>query len=174
MKNKMKSQNAILRSSLISSLKLSLCFICLTFTYTNCFSHEKNEKNNQKHIIKSDKAPKAIGPYSQAIKADDFLYTSGQIAINPETNLMDTANFKLEVTRVMSNLEEILVSAKMNWSNVVKCTVYLSDLSNFAEFNEIYAQYFKENPPARETVEVKKLPKNAHIEISLVAFKDED
>lgn len=125
----------------------------------------------QDRTISSENAPKAIGPYSQAILSDNTLYLSGQIAINPKTNKLLDSNFEAEVKQIMANHLAILEKANMNFTNIVKATVYLKNMEDFAEFNKVYAEYFPTNPPARETVEVSRLPKNANIEISFIAVK---
>jgi 2-iminobutanoate/2-iminopropanoate deaminase len=121
--------------------------------------------------IQSPDAPKAIGPYSQAILAGNTLYVSGSIAIIPETGEMDTLNLGTEIRRVMSNLGAVLKEAGMGYENIVKATIYTTDLNNYKLINSIYGEYFKEKPPARETVQVVALPKGAHVEISCVAVK---
>ena len=125
-----------------------------------------------KKIISTTDAPKAIGPYSQAIKAGNMLFASGQIAINPSTSEMITGDIKAQTEQVMKNLESVLKAAGMSFGNVVKTTVFLADMKNFAEMNSVYAKYFAENPPARSTVQVAKLPKNAEIEIELIASSE--
>ena len=125
----------------------------------------------EKQVIFSDKAPKAIGPYSQAILSGNTLYLSGQIAIDPETGKMDTLNIESEIHRVLKNLGEVLKSAGMSYENVVKTTIYTTDLKNFKTINTIYGEYFKEKQPARETVQVVALPGKAHVEISCIAVK---
>jgi 2-iminobutanoate/2-iminopropanoate deaminase len=124
-----------------------------------------------KTIIRTDKAPAPIGPYSQAVMKGDFLYISGQIAINPETGKLDNADLKAETTRVMMNLQAILNEAGMNFSNVVKTTIFLSDMALFAQVNEIYASYFAADFPARETVQAAGLPWNVNVEISMIAAR---
>ncbi|MFO7703349.1 RidA family protein [Psychroflexus maritimus] len=125
-----------------------------------------------KKIINTAKAPAPIGPYNQATLIGDFLYTSGQIAMTPETKELKLGNMKEETKLVMQNLQAILSEAEMTFNNVVKVSIFISDMNNFAEINEVYAQYFsEENAPARETVEVARLPKNANVEISLIAHK---
>jgi 2-iminobutanoate/2-iminopropanoate deaminase len=124
-----------------------------------------------KQVIFSDKAPKAIGPYSQAIMVGNTLYLSGQIAIDAETGKMDTLSIESEIQRVLKNLGEVLKSAGMSYEDVVKTTIYTTDLKNFKTINAIYGEYFKANQPARETVQVMALPGNAHVEISGVAVK---
>jgi len=122
-----------------------------------------------KIIISTNNAPLPIGPYSQAVKAGGFLFISGQLAINPETNELLNADIIREAHQVMQNLKSILASAGLNFSNVVKTTILLNDMELFGHVNEIYAKYFEGNFPARETYAVKTLPKNAHLEISMIA-----
>ena len=124
-----------------------------------------------KKIISTNNAPKAIGPYSQAVLAGNTLYCSGQIAINPKSGALNTANITTETNQVMQNLEAILSEAEMNFDNVVKCSIFLKDMKQYADVNKVYAEYFGENPPAREAVEVSVLPRNVNIEISLIAIK---
>ena len=124
-----------------------------------------------KHIIKSLKAPEPIGPYSQAVMVNDTLYISGQIPVNPETNEVITADIKSQARQVMENLKQILIAANMDFSNVVKSSIFLTDMNNFAVINEIYGSYFISDFPARETVQVSKLPKNVDVEISVIAIK---
>ena len=128
-------------------------------------------QTTEKLVIQSPNAPKAIGPYSQAILAGNTLYISGQIAIIPETGKMDTLNFETEIRRVLSNLEAVLKEAGMTYENVVKATIYTTDLKNYKHINSIYGEHFKEKPPARETVQVAALPAGAHVEISAIAVK---
>ncbi len=122
-----------------------------------------------KQIIKTEKAPAPIGPYSQAIKAGDFLFISGQVAIDPITNDIIKTSVKEETHRVMKNLEAILCEANLTFQHVVKTTIFLSDMSLFGEVNEIYGSYFNSDFPARETVAVKGLPKDVNVEISVIA-----
>ena len=122
-----------------------------------------------KAIINTEKAPAPIGPYSQATKAGNTLFVSGQIAIDPETGNMVLDNITKETHQVMKNMGHILTAAGMNFNNVVKCSIFVSDMGNFAAINSAYGEYFKENPPARETVEVSCLPKNVNVEISCIA-----
>ena len=124
-----------------------------------------------KKVISTQKAPKAIGPYSQAILAGNTLYCSGQIAINPKDGALNNANIITETNQVMQNLEAILSEAEMNFENVVKCSIFLKDMKQYTDVNKVYAEYFGDNPPARETVEVSVLPRNVNIEISLIAIK---
>ncbi len=122
-----------------------------------------------KKIISTTHAPAAIGPYSQAVLAGGVLYLAGQIAIVPETGELDLSNITAETVQVMRNLEAVLLSAEMDFSNVVKCTIFLKDMSQYAEINAVYAQYFSDEPPAREAVQVSRLPKDVNVEISLIA-----
>ncbi|MGB9976004.1 RidA family protein [Thermovenabulum sp.] len=125
----------------------------------------------EKKIIKTDQAPKAIGPYSQAVMVGDFLFASGQIALDPTTGEMVEGGIEAQATRVMENIKNILAAAGMDFSNVVKSTIFITDINNFAKVNEIYGKYFPENPPARSTIEVSKLPKGALIEIEVIAHR---
>lgn len=122
-----------------------------------------------KQIIKTDKAPAPIGPYNQAVKAGDLLFVSGQIAINPATNELIEGTIQEEAHRVMQNLQAILTEAHITFEHIVKTTIFLSDMSLFAEVNEVYGSYFNGDFPARETVAVKGLPKGVNVEISIVA-----
>lgn len=128
---------------------------------------------NMKTAVHTDKAPAAIGPYSQAILVNGFLYTAGQVALIPETGELDMANLDVEATRVMENLKAILTEAGMDFTNVVKTSIFLSSMDLFASVNAIYGSYFPEGSilPARETVAVAGLPKGVNVEISVVAFK---
>jgi 2-iminobutanoate/2-iminopropanoate deaminase len=120
-------------------------------------------------IINSDQAPKAIGPYSQAIRAGNIIYTSGQIALDPNTGALVEGDFSAQVHRVFANLKAVLAASGATFSNVVKATVYLTDLANFITLNEIYASYFGDTKPARTTVGVSQLPKGGLVEIDLIA-----
>lgn len=122
-------------------------------------------------IVYSPQAPEPIGPYSQAVLAGNMLFVSGQIAIHRTSGNLVTGNIEDETTQVMINLSEVLKAAGLSFSNVVKCSIFLKDMGNFPRVNEIYAQYFSENPPARETVEVSRLPKDVNVEISCIAAK---
>ncbi len=124
-----------------------------------------------KKVISTDKVPVAIGPYSQAILSGNTLYCSGQIAINPETGDLNTETITEETHQVMKNISEVLKAADMDFSNVVKCSIFLSDMNQYSEINQVYASYFTENPPAREAVQVSVLPKNVNVEISVIAVK---
>ena len=124
-----------------------------------------------KTTVHTDKAPAAIGPYSQAIAVNGFLYTSGQIALNPETGELEMETIEQETGLVMNNLKAVLEAVEMDFSNVIKTTIYLSDMAYYAQVNEVYAKFFDAHPPAREAVQVAGLPKGVNVEISLVAFK---
>ena len=123
-----------------------------------------------KNIIHTKNAPSAIGPYNQAVLNDNILYTSGQIAIDPVTGNLITADIRKETKQVMENLKALLEVVEMDFSNVLKATIFISDMDNYSIINEIYASYFEEkSAPARETVEVSGLPKSVRIEISMIA-----
>jgi 2-iminobutanoate/2-iminopropanoate deaminase len=122
-----------------------------------------------KEVIYSPNAPEPIGPYSQAVKAGNMLFVSGQIAINKSSGEMITATIAEETEQVMKNLSEILLAANMDFSQVVKCTIFLKDMNNFPKVNEVYGKRFSSLPPARETVEVSRLPKDVNVEISCIA-----
>ncbi len=125
-----------------------------------------------KKIIKTDKAPAPIGPYNQAVWANNTLYISGQIAINPKTGQLNNQTIAQETQQVMENLKAILNAAELTFENVVKTSIFLSDMHNFNEVNAVYASYFNETTaPARETVEVANLPKFVNVEISMIAVK---
>jgi 2-iminobutanoate/2-iminopropanoate deaminase len=126
-------------------------------------------QSTERKVIISPDAPKVVGPYSHAILAGNTLYVSGQIAINPENGQMDTLNFETEFRRVLSNIECILKEAGMSWENIVKATIYTTDLKNYKLINTIYGEKFTKDPPARETVQVVALPVGAHVEVSCVA-----
>lgn len=123
----------------------------------------------EKKIINTSKAPAPIGPYNQAVRAGGFLFISGQVAINPETGNIDAKDIGTETQQVMNNLQAVLSEAGLDFNHVVKTTIFLSDMSLFAQVNEIYGQYFTADFPARETVAVKGLPKNVNVEISMIA-----
>ena len=125
----------------------------------------------KKIIINTKNAPAAIGPYSQAVLVDKTLYCSGQIAINPKNNLIINSSIKEETKMIMKNIFEILNSAQMNFDNIVKCTIFLKNMDDYNEVNKVYSKCFKSDPPAREAVEVSKLPKNVNVEISTIAVK---
>jgi len=121
-------------------------------------------------IIATDQAPKAIGPYSQAIRVGNVIYTSGQIALDPATGSLVEGDFAAQARRVFENLKAVLAAGGTSFSKVVKATVYLTDLANFVTLNEIYASYFGDTKPARTTVGVAQLPKGGLVEIDLIAL----
>ena len=123
----------------------------------------------EKKIIATNKAPAAIGPYSQAIKIDNFLYTSGQISLDAETMEMVTGSIEIETEKVLQNLEAILMKDGLNLTHVIKTTVYLSDLGDFSKMNQVYESFFSDNKPARACVQVASLPKGAKVEIDAIA-----
>jgi 2-iminobutanoate/2-iminopropanoate deaminase len=125
-----------------------------------------------KTIIKTGQAPEPIGPYNQAVKAGNLLFISGQVAIDPVTNTILAKSIEEEAELVMKNLGAILSAAGMEFNQVVKTTIFLSDMNLFATVNEIYGKYFTGDYPARETVAVKGLPKNVNVEISMIAVKE--
>jgi len=116
-------------------------------------------------------APAAIGPYSQGILVGDRLYVSGQIAIDPETGSMIDGNVEEETERVLENVEAILKAASMTFENVVRCEVYMADMDDYGQINEVYGRYFNEQPPARQALEVAELPRGARVEISCIAVR---
>jgi 2-iminobutanoate/2-iminopropanoate deaminase len=122
-----------------------------------------------KRIIHTNKAPAPIGPYSQAVAFGDTLYVSGQIALDPQSGVLNMDTLEQETEQVMQNLKAVLAAAGADFSNVLKSTIFLSDMKLFADVNAIYARYFNENPPARETVQVAGLPKGVNVEISVIA-----
>jgi len=122
-------------------------------------------------IINSPDAPAPIGPYSQATMANGTLYVSGQIPLDAQSGNLINASIEAETHQVMRNLRAILAEADMDFSNVLKCTIFVKDLNNFGRINETYGSYFISNPPARETVEVSRLPKDVSVEISCIAAK---
>lgn len=125
-----------------------------------------------KKIIKTLKAPAPIGPYNQAILNGNTLYTSGQIAINPESGELVLDSIENETTQVMENMKEVLAAADMTFENVIKASIFISDMNEFAKINTVYGSYFnEETAPARETVEVASLPKFVNVEISMIAAK---
>ncbi len=123
-----------------------------------------------KEIINTNNAPAPIGPYSQAVKAGNLLFLSGQIALVPGTDNLVLENISDETHQVMKNLQAVLSEAGIGFDHIVKTTIFLSDMSLFGKVNEVYGQYLSGNYPARETVAVKGLPKNVHVEISMIAF----
>lgn len=125
----------------------------------------------EKQIINTGNAPSPIGPYSQAILSDNTLYASGQICIDPSTGNLKNKDIQEETHQVMQNLKSILNEAGMNFSNIVKTTIFITDMNQFGQVNEVYGRYFESVFPARETVQVSALPKFVNVEISIIAIK---
>jgi len=124
----------------------------------------------KKKVIQTEKAPKAIGPYSQAIQVGNFLFLSGQIPLDPKTGELVKGDIRKQTQQVLENIKGILESQGLGMENVVKVTIFLKDIANFNQVNEVYATYFPSSPPARSTVEVAKLPRDADIEIEALAI----
>ena len=122
-----------------------------------------------KNAVITDRGPKPIGPYSQAIKANGFVYLSGQVALNPKTGEMVGSDIRQQTERVLENIKGILEAAGVNLHHVIKTTVFLKDMNDFPAMNEIYARYFTSAPPARSTVQVSRLPKDSLVEIEVIA-----
>jgi 2-iminobutanoate/2-iminopropanoate deaminase len=134
-------------------------------------SQEIGERQIVKKIIQTTDAPKAIGPYSQAVEANGFVFVSGQIPLDPKTGNLVRGDIREQTKQVMENGKAVLAAAGCGMDRVVKATIYLKNISDFAAVNEVYGSYFTADPPARATVEVSRLPKDAAIEIDLVAVK---
>ncbi len=129
-------------------------------------------QTKMKQIIETSNAPTPIGPYSQAVKFGNTLFTSGQIAIDPKTGELVLDSIEAETKLVMENLKAVVEAADMQMSDIIKCSIFISDMNNFSRINEVYGQYFdSQNAPARETVQVACLPKNVNVEISAVVMK---
>jgi 2-iminobutanoate/2-iminopropanoate deaminase len=131
---------------------------------------EQEDRNMKKKVIQTDKAPRAIGPYSQAIRAGDFLFLSGQIPLDPETGELVQGDIRQQTKQVLENIKGVLESQGLGMEDVVKATIFLKDIGNFSQVNEVYATYFSSSPPARSTVEVTKLPRDADIEMETIAL----
>ncbi|OGQ04618.1 MAG: reactive intermediate/imine deaminase [Deltaproteobacteria bacterium RBG_19FT_COMBO_46_12] len=123
-----------------------------------------------KRVIQTEKAPKAIGPYSQAIQAGNFLFLSGQIPLDPKTGNLMKGDIQKQTQQVLENIKGVLESQGLKMENVVKTTLFLKDIANFNQVNEVYATYFPSSPPARSTVEVTKLPRDADMEMEAIAL----
>jgi 2-iminobutanoate/2-iminopropanoate deaminase len=123
-----------------------------------------------KEVIATDKGPKAIGPYSQAIKANGFIYTAGQIPFDPATGQLVGGDIAQQTARALENLKAIVEAAGSSLDQTVKATVYLKDMNDFTAMNEVYGRYFSKNPPARSTVEVSRLPRDVGVEIDLIVI----
>ena len=124
----------------------------------------------KKKVIQTEKAPRAIGPYSQAIRAGNFLFLSGQIPLDPKTGELVKGDIRQQTKQVLENIKGVLESQGLGMEDVVKATIFLKDIGNFNQVNEVYATYFPSSPPSRSTVEVAKLPRDADIEIEAIAL----
>ncbi|MDP1799727.1 MAG: Rid family detoxifying hydrolase [Bacteroidota bacterium] len=144
---------------MLKKISIACAAIVLVFAFTS---------KDRKEVILTKLAPSPIGPYSQAIKTGGTLYVSGQVGLKPD-GTFDTTSIENESTQALNNIKAIVEAAGMSLDDVSKATIYLTDIKNFAKVNDVYKSYFKLNPPARETVEVKALPKGAHVEISVIA-----
>jgi len=162
-------KKSILGSYLFSFLLLTSCNAPSSQTATTKPVLEVPSKE----VIASQDAPKAIGPYSQAIKVGNTLWLAGQIALEPTTGGMVTGSIQIETTQVMANIQAVLTAAGMSIKDVVQVQVFLSDLNDYQAFNELYAEYFPENPPARAVVQAARLPRDAKVEIMMTAYKAE-
>ncbi len=125
----------------------------------------------QKKAIKIKNAPAPVGPYSQAVLAGETLYVSGQIPVDPKTGELNSGNISDCTTQILNNIKNLLEAAEMNLNNVVKCTIFLKDMNDFEKVNKVYSRFFSLTPPARETVQVSKLPLDVNVEISCIAIK---
>jgi len=123
-----------------------------------------------REVIATDQAPQAIGPYSQAIRAEGLIFTSGQVAIDPATQQVIAGDVSAQTDRVLKNLAAILQASGSSLEKVLRCTVFLKNMGEFAAMNEVYGRYFKQSPPARSTVEVARLPKDVLVEIDVIAL----
>lgn len=147
----------------------------IKFELTNDLQPEQKNStggNMKRQIISTDKAPTAIGPYSQAVKINGMLFTSGQVPMVPETGKIEATDIEGQAEQVMKNLEAVLQAGGSDFSKVIKCTIFLKDLGHFAKVNEIYGARFKSEPPARSCVQVAKLPMDCLVEIEAIALTD--
>ena len=151
-----------------SYLGLSVLTIVICCNMITCVPVESP---TTKEVIASDNAPAAIGPYSQAIKVGAMLFCSGQIPINPSTGELVLGSIEEQTRQALDNLGAVLEEAGMDFSDAVRATVFMDDMNNYSRINAVYAEYFKDNPPARCAVEVSRLPKDVGVEISLIAVK---
>ena len=143
---------------------------CMALIGPNLYSKERRSKRMQK-VIKTEKAPKAIGPYSQAIEANGMIFASGQIAIDPSTGELSTGNIEEQTRIVLSNLKAVLEAAGSSLDKAVKCTVFLQDLNDYSKMNAVYGEFFKPPYPARAAVQVARLPRDVKVEIEAIAVK---
>jgi 2-iminobutanoate/2-iminopropanoate deaminase len=125
-----------------------------------------------KEIIATENAPKAIGSYSQAVRLNGFVFLSGQIPLDPQSGELVTGSIQVQTARVLENLKAVLQAARLSFDHVVKTTVFVKDLADFPHINEVYGRYFGTNPPARSTVEVSRLPRDARVEIEAIAVEN--
>ena len=149
---------------------ISLVIVAASIVALYYYSKHNNMEPNKK-VIYTEKAPKPIGPYSQAILRGNTLFVSGQVAIIPATGEADTSSIENETKQVMENIKVIVEEAGMKMSDIVKTSIFLIDMGNFTRMNAVYAGYFPNNPPARETIQVSALPKKVNVEISVIAIK---
>ena len=146
---------------------LAIFFFALAY---NTFNNKN--KTDMKRIVNTSNAPKPIGPYNQAVISGDLMFISGQVAFDPNTDELVLDDIQSETKQVMENLKSILEEANLSFDNVVKTTIFLSDMNDFQQVNEVYGSYFSnDQAPARETVEVSRLPKDVNVEISMIAYK---
>ena len=143
-----------------------------SFAFLGLKSFSKKGRNEQmKKEIKTEKAPKAIGPYSQAIEANGFIFASGQIPVNPSTEALNTGIIEEQTRLVLNNLKAVLEAGGSSLDKAVKCTVFLQDMNDFGKMNAVYSEFFKPPFPARSTVQVGRLPKDVRVEIDVIAVK---
>jgi len=142
------------------------------FIFLILYSPSIYQQTNMKTIINTDHAPKPVGPYSQAVRAGNTLYISGQVAIDPISNTIIKSNIEDETTQIMKNIENILNEAGLMFDNVVRTKIYLTNMNDFSAVNNVYGSYFKSNPPARTTIEVSGLPLGVNVEIDMIAVFD--
>lgn len=147
---------------------VSLCLI-LFILFLGCDGKDSHQITRE--IITTDEAPAAIGPYSQAVYAGDFLFISGQIPLDPETGELVGEDITAQTIQVLDNIGAVLSAAGLNFEDVVKCNVFLTDLNEFGAMNRVYAEYFSIDPPSRATVEVSRLPRDVKVEISAIAVR---
>jgi len=147
-----------------------LILLIFMFFSASAFAQKASAPKKQvKKVILTDQAPQPIGPYSQGVVANGFLFVAGQVGANPQTRQLVTESFEAEATQVLENVKSILKAAGLDFRNVVKATIYVKDITQFAKVNAIYGKYFTSDPPARETMQMANLPGNANIEISVIA-----
>ncbi len=160
-----------MKKLVLSSLLFSIVLVSACNETTPTPEPVQQQSVEVKEVIDSPDAPKAIGPYSQAIKIGNTVWLAGQIALEPTTGGMVTGSIQIETTQVMSNIQAVLTAAGMSLKDVVQVQVFLSDLNDYQAFNDLYAEYFPENPPARAVVQAARLPRDAKVEIMMIAHK---